>query len=322
MENPKRGILATLIHISDLHFGSKLGNDESALRKFLASLPLVTGLYPHSFQVARSLSVRIRQIIENRKAAGVALCVVCTGDLTRGGELDEFTVASTFLRKSHAVGAGDSVGLELGPNRTTIRPRKSGLFIIPGNHDIWRRSNPQEYGAFQGHFQDNYPTECKLELELRPIYLYGLDTTRNTELRHRLARGKLSSDQLEKVCKLLRKRSGNLQIVCLHHPLRDPIRSNSAITMQLEDRDAIGEALADAGANLVLAGHVHVADVQAARNGRTPHHVIAGTALQQFSDCSFNLIDIYADRVSIQIVKYYRNKKQFDIDGLSYNLPI
>ena len=77
--------LATLIHISDLHFGPTLENSERHFHRVFAGT-IAQGMYPHDYAIARALALSIRALIENRVAHGVPVVVVHTGDLTRMGK--------------------------------------------------------------------------------------------------------------------------------------------------------------------------------------------------------------------------------------------
>jgi len=48
--------LATLVHISDLHFAEKFTSDAGLTKKILRRVPRLQGVYPHSYQAARALA--------------------------------------------------------------------------------------------------------------------------------------------------------------------------------------------------------------------------------------------------------------------------
>jgi len=170
--------LATLIHISDLHFCDKFTNVETRFKKLLAKLPFLRGTFAHSYQATRALSIRINQILKDRKDTGVPTGVVFTGDLTRGGFLKELQIGFNFLREAYLVGAGEPVGLKLGKDIQKIDFNSSPrLFYVPGNHDIWQRKDPQVFNTFPKLFPVPYPKEWILRTNSRPIHLYGLNST-------------------------------------------------------------------------------------------------------------------------------------------------
>jgi len=301
--------LATLVHISDLHFGNKFTADERVLKRLLAMLPYVQGVCGHSYQATRALAFRINQIVRNRKERKIPVSVVFTGDLTRSGEEAEFVVGSTFLRNAHSTGAGRNVGLKLRePQEELKRGSEPALFAIPGNHDIWKRRRPDMIGAYRRFFPGGFPVICRIETRSRPILLCGLDSTQNTEMRHRLARGRIPPDELDFLCEHLpsAQYADAIKIICLHHPLGDPPDKTYNVSMRLEHREAIAQRFLTSGADLVLAGHIHEFHVFPKTN-----HAVAGTATQQFSERNFLLLDVYERE--IQLLPF-----DFDIRSLQF----
>lgn len=302
LQRPEEDLpLASLIHISDLHFGrafSKSRLREKAFSPF--------GVCVHSYQASRALALRIGQIVRNRTARQVPTCVVVTGDLTRSGDGEEFLVASTFLRSAHSTGAGRGVGLLLGEFQQEIHPTKPGLFVVPGNHDIWSRRKPDALGTYKHNFPGAFPTECRVTTRSRPVVLYGLDSTQNTALRHKLARGRIPPEQLEAVYDLLTERvdSGGIQIVCLHHPLDDPRHDASDPSMELDNRVSIARGLVRAGADLVLAGHLHRFYARMQLSPEVPARATAGSSTQRTSEANFVLYDVYSARIELTVYRY------------------
>jgi hypothetical protein len=85
--NINEKLLASLIHISDLHFCDKFTNDESTVKQYLSNIPKLQGAMAHSYQAAGSLSIRVNQILNDRKDNKIPAGVVFTGDLSRRGEI-------------------------------------------------------------------------------------------------------------------------------------------------------------------------------------------------------------------------------------------
>ena len=312
-QNDPDALLATLIHISDTHFGSQFTTEEGTWKK----LTTLRGLQVHSYQVARSLAIRVKQIFSDREDIRIPVCVVFTGDLTSSGKEDEFLVGSTFLRGEHWLGAGDKVGLGLGPICTAMSvDSPPTLFSIPGNHDIWQRNNPKVMDIYKDNFPFSYPNVLEIKTTKCPIVIYGLDSTLNTKLRHRFARGRVPPGQLESLEKKLQDglRNKVIQVVCVHHPLIDPEGKSSKLTMQLDKRGIIARRLLEAGAHLVLSGHLHEYSTAQAKPGVLPAHVIIGTATQQFEKRSFCVFDVYQSRIEGTVFHFDPTVCQFKPD--------
>jgi 3',5'-cyclic AMP phosphodiesterase CpdA len=157
--------------------------------------------------------------------------IVVTGDLAHRGRRREHERASEFLR-----GLG--------------RP----LLVIPGNHDI-----PYSFPArFTRPFR-----EFELQWETaEPVYrsdgvvVVGLNSVR--PWRHQS--GGLRGEQVRRAAGLLAEApAGALRVVALHHHLIGaPWRSRKK---PVSRRSHVLAGLVDAGAELILAGHIHQAAV-------------------------------------------------------------
>jgi 3',5'-cyclic AMP phosphodiesterase CpdA len=157
--------------------------------------------------------------------------VVATGDLTHRGRPEQHERAATFLR---------SLGLP--------------LLVVPGNHDI--------PGTFPARFTRPFREFERQWGTTEPVYrsndlfIVGLNSVR--PWRHQS--GGVRSSQLERAEGLLRDAPpGSLRAVALHHHLIGaPWRSRKKPVAR---RTHVLAALVDAGAELILAGHIHQAAV-------------------------------------------------------------
>jgi hypothetical protein len=265
-------------------------------------------------------------IVNNRKAARVPVCVVFTGDLTSSGKRDEFWVGSTFLREAHSIGVNLSAGFrakELAKQMTV--DSELALFVIPGNHDIWQRDDPEALSTYRDNFPGSFPKTFVIETCGRPIVLYGLDSTPNTPMRHKLARGKVPELHVNKLCEMVQEfksltEHDAIHIVCLHHLLLsnencwDP-------TLELDDRAVIASRLLETGADLVLAGHVHLA-ITREEGPNTPNHAVASTATQQFSGRGFFVLDIYEEEIGLVSFAYDEKRREFVLDEKEEDIKI
>lgn len=169
--------------------------------------------------------------------------LVATGDLSHRGRRAQLERAANLLR---------AVGLP--------------LFAVPGNHDI-PYTLPGRYTStfaeWERAFGDTAPVYSS-----ESLVVVGLNSVRPW----RQQGGALDDDQLEPVAARLRDGpAGALRVVALHHHLAAapwPARRKKPV----QDRDRVLQALADAGAELVLSGHVH----QGAIAERSEFEVVEG----------------------------------------------
>jgi 3',5'-cyclic AMP phosphodiesterase CpdA len=157
--------------------------------------------------------------------------IVATGDLTHRSRPAEHDRAAAFLKR-------------LG------RP----LLVVPGNHDIPRAFPARfthPFREFERHWQTTEPIH-----RAEGLFVVGLNSVR--PWRHQS--GGVRSAQLQRAADLLAEApEGALRVVALHHHLIGaPWRSRKKPVAR---RSHVLAALVDAGAELILAGHIHQAAV-------------------------------------------------------------
>lgn len=159
---------------------------------------------------------------------------VVTGDVTQRASSRQFAAARAFVQR---------LGV-------------AQCMVLPGNHDIplfalWERW----WRPFARHARAFGPV-LEPEIDLPALLLLGVNSVRPS--RHK--RGALTRVQIERVSQRLAEASPlQLRVVALHHPL--------AVLHTADDAEVVAaasdaaHAWAAAGADLVLAGHVHRAFV-------------------------------------------------------------
>jgi 3',5'-cyclic AMP phosphodiesterase CpdA len=153
--------------------------------------------------------------------------IVASGDLTHRGRAEQHDRAAAFLRR-------------LGPP----------VLAIPGNHDIpytFPARFTRPFREFERRWQTTEPVHSTDEL-----FVVGLNSVR--PWRHQS--GGVRSGQLRRAEELLRGApAGALRVVVLHHHvIGAPWRSRKKPVAR---RSHVLAALVDAGAELILAGHIH-----------------------------------------------------------------
>ncbi len=179
--------------------------------------------------------------------------VVCTGDLTWRGTPREFAQAQEWL------GAlGVPVSLE------------------PGNHDMpyyWDplRRLARPYDRFRA-----LRHAIHSDLALDSVRVVPLKTVARAQLRLNWSKGNVSREALREALIGLDQAGGKrLRLVACHHPLVDAGTHSTGSTRG--GRQAL-TALAHAGADAVLSGHVHDAfDLSVEADGRPIRLIGAGT---------------------------------------------
>lgn len=199
--------------------------------------------------------------------------VICTGDLTQQARRHEFAAAQAWL--------------EAMPVPVTVEP---------GNHDL-PYFNPFE------RFVRPYRRYGRLErlierpLDVKNVVIVPLKTTARFQLRHNWSWGVVTRRALAKTMALLAAAPpDHVKLVACHHPLVDKQGLHSS-GKTIRGREAL-VALAGAGADAVLSGHVHDPfDFDVEAGGKTIRKVGAGTLSERVRDSapSFNELNIDAD---------------------------
>jgi 3',5'-cyclic AMP phosphodiesterase CpdA len=153
--------------------------------------------------------------------------VVASGDLTHRGVRAQHERAAAFLR-----------GLEL------------PLLVIPGNHDIpytFPKRFTQPWAEFERQWETTEPVHRS-----DGVVVVGLNSVR--PWRHQS--GRVQGRQVERVAEVFADApDGALRVVALHHHLLGaPWRSRKK---PVAKRNLVLAALEEAGAELILAGHIH-----------------------------------------------------------------
>jgi 3',5'-cyclic AMP phosphodiesterase CpdA len=176
---------------------------------------------------ASELSGPLARLVERLDPA----LVVASGDLTHRGRPDQHERAAAFLKR-------------LGPP----------VLAIPGNHDIPYRFPARftrSFAEFERHWETAEPV-----FRSASLHVVGLNSVRPW----RQQSGGLREGQLRRTAELLGEASeGALRAVVLHHHLLGaPWRTRKKPVAR---RNTVLAGLVDAGAELILAGHIHQAAV-------------------------------------------------------------
>jgi len=157
--------------------------------------------------------------------------VVASGDLANRGRRDQLERAAALLRS-------------LGPP----------VLAVPGNHDL--PYTPARFFRPWAEFERVWDT-TEPTVALPGLHVVGLNSAR--PFRHQ--GGALTSAQLDRAAgRLGAAADGALRVAVLHHHLLGaPWRA--ARKRPVSRRNHVLQALVDAGADLILAGHIHQAAV-------------------------------------------------------------
>lgn len=157
--------------------------------------------------------------------------LVLSGDVTQRARSAEFGAAKAFVE----------------------RLRVSRVLAIPGNHDIPLFNLAARAAAPYAGFQRAFGPDLEPEFSAADCLVLGVKTTR----RYRHVDGEISDEQRERVAGRLRRASPQqLRVVVLHQPVAVP-RSSEQKNVVHGHVSAV-PTWAAAGADVLLAGHIHL----------------------------------------------------------------
>lgn len=187
--------------------------------------------------------------------------VICTGDLTMRGWASEFAAAADYLSALAAP-----------------------VTVEPGNHDMPYYYNPvgrllRPYRLY--HAMADRVGSGSARTGIAPeIALVPLKTVARAQFRLNWSKGRVGNAGLDAALQGLAHHSGAaLRLVTCHHPL---IEADTHGTASTRGGSRALAALARAGADAVLSGHVHDAfDKEVVVEGRAIRIIGAGTLSQR-----------------------------------------
>ncbi len=179
--------------------------------------------------------------------------LVLSGDITQRATQAQFDAASAFVQR---------LGI-------------AATVAVPGNHDIPLFAATARLLNPYGRYRRAFGAELEPVVDLPGWLVVAVNTTR--WYRHK--NGEVSPEQVERVAGLLARGSAErLRVVVVHQPVavtRDEDRANL-----LRGREQAVAAWVQAGADLILGGHIHLPFVlPLAGAARSAWCVQAGTAV-------------------------------------------
>ena len=191
--------------------------------------------------------------LDGRSAPAPSLLAV-SGDLSQRAREPEFRAARAWL------------------DRIPV-PR----LVVPGNHDVPLYDVVSRFL----HPLDRY--RALVTDELVPVHIddelavVGVSTARSFTIKD----GRIDREQVARVAAILAEQGGRLKVLVAHHPFVLPPEARPG--QRVDGADAAVPVLEDAGLELILSGHLHVAhlgDTAAFRSGdRAIVSVLAGTCM-------------------------------------------
>jgi len=245
-------VMATLIHLSDLHFGAHLPELVDAV-------------------VARC-------------AAEKPDLIVISGDFTQRAKTGQFEEAARFLGR--------------------LRDDGHRLIAVPGNHDIPLYNVLRRFLSPLTRYRKYIGEELCPFVQLDGVAVLGVNTARSATFKD----GSINREQIDHIRETFAKTDpGDVRVLVTHHPLFALPVGDGELGAPIDHQQAALAAVAEAGVDLLLAGHNHRASNQASELVRGSGRALviqAGTATStrvREERQSFNRLAIDGDGVTVTV---------------------
>lgn len=176
-------------------------------------------------------------------------CIIVSGDLTQRGRRAQYRQARAWLAELPAPAV-----------------------IVPGNHDI------PLFDLFTRFLRPRQRYLKYISDDLTPWYvddtlaICGVDTTKSLTTKH----GQITREQITHALSEIDQFEGRWKLLVAHHPFIVPPHSDEPA---VDGADDVLPLLEAAGIDMILTGHLHVADCAGRNDDHSIIHVQAGTCI-------------------------------------------
>ena len=247
--------MASLIHLSDLHFDAHLPELVDAV---------------------------VQRCSEEKPDL-----VVISGDFTQRAKTEQFAEAARFLER--------------------LRDDGHQLIAVPGNHDIPLYDIFRRFLSPLTRYRKFIDEELCPFVQLDGVAVLGINTARSATIKD----GSINRDQIEHIRETFATTDpGDVRVLVTHHPLFALPVGDGELGAPIDHQEEALAAIAEAGVDLLLAGHNHRASNQASELVRGSGRALviqAGTATStrvREERQSFNLLAIDAGGVTVTVEQW------------------
>tara|TARA_B100000579_G_scaffold210776_1_gene172197 strand:+ start:148 stop:1005 length:858 start_codon:yes stop_codon:yes gene_type:complete len=201
--------------------------------------------------------------------------VAITGDLVQLGLASEIEEAKTWLRNLS---------------------KKTKVFVVPGNHDIYVKSSVKLVRELWGPYLHLMGNSFPGVIRMGSVIVLGLSSAYPAPVWS--AEGRIKSEQLETLRRAMREFENKFVCVLLHHPIT---ADGVAGRKQLKDLEVLQKDFLRLKTNLILHGHLHVNKQYSLGSGLQVFCTASASSMERGSPASYRLIDFNVDRMGVDV---------------------
>lgn len=214
--------------------------------------------------------------------------VVISGDFTQRARTEQFEEACRFL--------------------TRLRDAGHEVLGVPGNHDVPLYDVLRRFLSPLTRYRRYIDSTLCPFHELPDAAVLGVNTARSLTFKD----GRVNREQVDYIRETFARTRDVPRVLVTHHPMFAlPVDADGLLGKAIGRQELALQAVADAGVDLLLAGHNHRASSHNARElatGAGPALVIqAGTATSvrlRDEEQSFNLIDLDSESILLTVQRW------------------
>lgn len=136
------------------------------------------------------------------------------------------------------------------PARAFVDQLQAPWIAVPGNHDIPLYNIASRLLWPRAAYRRHIATQTEPFIQTKTATLIGIDTTDPL----RVQRGRITDDQIDRVCATIKQDDGRLPIIIAHHPFHQKPEVEKKL---MHGAARALEAWSDCGPHVILSGHLH-----------------------------------------------------------------
>ena len=257
-----------LVHLTDLHMTEPLG-----FSRFWGKRSL--GYFSWRRRRRFIHTKEVLDLITESVLSDDPDLITITGDLVQLGLPGEIREAKAWLRNLS---------------------KKAKVFVVPGNHDIYVKSSIKLVRELWRPYLHLMGNSFPGFVRMGSVIVIGLSSAYPAPVWS--AEGRINSEQLETLRRIMREFENKFVCILLHHPITT---DGVSVRKQLKDLGILQKDFLNLKTNLILHGHLHVNKRYSLGSELKVFCTASASSMESVSPASYRLIDFNEDRLGVEV---------------------